>query len=570
MLERIPADDEAYHRLHAILTRRDDNDGLDRLLGYKIQQTTDPAARVRLYLDRARLRLDGTGNRKGAIEDLRRILQIDPEHAESLRRLGRLAAEDRRFAVAARFLDQALAREPDEEQKAALRLQLAEAHDGAGDLARAIRVLTAATEARPDDPEPRERLIALAIRKRDYDVALAQLTALESRAEDHAARASVLLRVGRMERDVRHDAQKALTAFRSALVLDPLGEAAGELATLVPGAAVLDEQDRMAINVVVDDLRKTLAEKDPLDARRLERLHQVARLRGLNELSDVAGQLLAALGTPGERVKARDLVRPLSLGMVTGLMAGDDSGRFRLVAELWPLLGEAAARFEGLEPGQFGAGRATKIIPGGEPRLKWLEAAALAIGISPVVHVVAQDNVSVVALDAPEPTLILGRGVLGGDPASRFRAGRALYLLHQRAATVERLPMAQLDEILWGAAVLSGARPPGVDAGALKARAKALGKGMGRKEMKALETYRPRLETETPDGAAWRAAVVRGADRFGLLVAGDAGASLRVLAGKGGGALDLRRPECLELARFALDERYLTLRRDVGLAAGER
>src|SRR6185436_2218102 len=54
VLERIPADDEAYHRLHAILTRRDDNDGLDRLLGYKIQQTTDPAARVRLYLDRAR------------------------------------------------------------------------------------------------------------------------------------------------------------------------------------------------------------------------------------------------------------------------------------------------------------------------------------------------------------------------------------------------------------------------------------------------------------------------------------------------------------------------------------
>jgi hypothetical protein len=96
----MPADDEAYHRLHAILTRRDDADGLDRLLSYKLQQTSDPAARVRLYLDRARLRLDGTGNRKGAIEDLRRILQLDPEHAESLRRLGRLAVEDRRFAVA--------------------------------------------------------------------------------------------------------------------------------------------------------------------------------------------------------------------------------------------------------------------------------------------------------------------------------------------------------------------------------------------------------------------------------------------------------------------------------------
>jgi tetratricopeptide (TPR) repeat protein len=570
VLERMPADDEAYHRLHAILTRRDDADGLDRLLSYKLQQTTDPAARVRLYLDRARLRLDGTGNRKGAIEDLRRILQLDPEHAESLRRLGRLAVEDRRFAVAARFLEQALSRESEEETQAALRLQLAEAHDGAGDLASAIRVLTAATEARPDDPEPRERLIALAIRKREFDVALAQLTALEQRSEDHAARAAVLLRVGRLERDVRHDPQRALAAFRSALVLDPLGEAAGELGTLVPGAAVLDEQDRLAINVVVDDLRKTLVDKDPLDARRLERLNQVAKLRGLTDLSDVAGHLLGALGTPGERVKARDLVRPLSLSAVTGLMGGDDSGRVGLVAELWPLLGEAAARFEGLEQGQFGASRSTRVNPGAEPRLKWLEAAALAIGVSPIVHVTAQENVSVVALDAPEPTLIIGRAVLAGDPASRFRAGRALFLLHQHAATVERVPLAQLDEILWGAAMLSGARPPGVDATALKARAKALGKGMGRKEMKALETYRVRLESTTLDGGAWRAVVVRGADRFGLLVSGDAGACLRVLAGKGGGTLDLRRPECLDLARFALDERYLNLRRDAGLTTGER
>jgi hypothetical protein len=376
----------------------------------------------------------------------------------------------------------------------------------------------------------------------------------------------VLLRVGRLERDVRHDTQRALAAFRSALVLDPLGEAAGELASMVPGTIVLDDQDRMAINVVVNDLRQWLVEHDPLDARRLERLQQVARLRGLNDLAEVAGQLLGALGQPGERSRARDLMRPLSLGTVQALMAGDASLRTRLVAEIWPLLGEAAARYEGLDPGQYGAGRATRVIPGAEPRLKWLEAAALAIGVSPTIHVAGLDNLSVVALDAPEPSLIVGRGVLGGDPASRFRAGRALFLLHQRAATVERLPGAQLDEILWGAVMLAGARPPGVDAAALKARAKMLGKGMGRKEMKALEGYRARLEAETLDGTAWRAAIVRGADRFGLLVAGDAGAAARAVASRGEGGVDLRRPDCLELMRFALDDRYTTLRREAGLS----
>jgi hypothetical protein len=32
----------------------------------------------------------------------------------------------------------------------------------------------------------------------------------------------------------------------------------------------------------------------------------------------------------------------------------------------------------------------------------------------------------------------------------------------------------------------------------------------------------------------------------------------------------VRRPECLALIRFALDERYVTLRREAGLSSGER
>jgi hypothetical protein len=196
-----------------------------------------------------------------------------------------------------------------------------------------------------------------------------------------------------------------------------------------------------------------------------------------------------------------------------------------------------------------------------------------------VVHVAGTDDRAVVALDAPEPTLVIGRGVLGGDPAARFRVGRTLFLLAQRAASVERLSVGQLDEIVRAAALLAGGRPPGVDPVALKARTKSLGKAMGRRELRALETMRARLETEPLDAMAWRGAVLRGADRFGLLVAGDLAACLRVQGGIAGGGVsssgdgrpaDLRRPECVELVRFALDDRYAALRREVGLVAGER
>jgi hypothetical protein len=311
---------------------------------------------------------------------------------------------------------------------------------------------------------------------------------------------------------------------------------------------------------------------DPLDVRRLERLRDLARMRGLSEVAEVAGQLLGGLGMPAERGRARDLTRPLTLSGAATLMAGDGASHGGLVAEVWPLLGEAAARIEGLEAGQLGVTRLTRVAPGSERRLGWVEAAAVAAGLSPLtLHVAGADDLAVVALDAPEPTLVLGRGVLGGDPATRFRVGRALFLLRQRAACVERLPAPAVDEMVRAAALLAGARPPGVDPAALKGRTKILARAVGRRELRALESLRGRLEAEPLEVGAWRAGILRGADRFGLLVSGDLAACLRVQAG--GSDLrtaDVRRPECLDLVRFALDDRYAALRRELGVVMGER
>jgi hypothetical protein len=238
---------------------------------------------------------------------------------------------------------------------------------------------------------------------------------------------------------------------------------------------------------------------------------------------------------------------------------------------VWPLIGEAAARVEGLDAGQFGASRHTRVLPGSEPRLAWLEAAALSLGIGPMsVHVAGADDLAVLALDGSEPTLLVGRGILGGDPPSRFRVGRALFLLRQRASTVERVPPPDLADTIRSAALLAGAHPPGVDPNILKARTKALGKALGRKELRTLEALRSRFDAEPLDVVAFRTAMLRGADRFGLLVAGDLAACLRAQTGGESRAALLRRPECIDLIRFAMDDRYAALRREVGLPAGER
>jgi tetratricopeptide (TPR) repeat protein len=571
VLSRTPDDEEAYRRLHDILTRRQDQGGLERLLSYKLQQTTDPALRVRLYLERARLRL-GRQDVKSAVEDFRRVLQIAPQDAEALRTLGELALDEGRFAVAASFLERALA-EPhaDSEVMANLRLQLAEAQEASGDLASSIRTLTAAAEARPEDPEPSERLVALAIRRRDHALALAHLSALESRATDPAVRAGALVRIGRIERDGRQDPNRAVAAFRTALVIDPLGEAATELASLALTGINLEDGDRNAIDGVISELRRSLLEADPLDARRLERLRDLARLRGLWDLAEVSGQLLGALGVAVPRGRARDLHRPLTLAGLASLLAGSEGPAPSLLFEMWPHIGEGAARLEGLDAAQFGASRHTRILPGSEPRLAWLEAAALSLGIGPMsVHVAGADDLAVLAIDTPEPTLLVGRGILGGDPPSRFRVGRALFLLRQRAASVERVSPPDLADTVRAAALLAGAHPPGVDPNIIKSRTKALGKALGRRELRTLEALRPRFDAEPLDILAFRTAMLHGADRFGLLVAGDLAACLRAQTGGESRAALLRRPECIDLIRFALEDRYAALRREVGLPASER
>jgi lipopolysaccharide biosynthesis regulator YciM len=223
VLVRVPEDDEAYRRLHDLVTGRRDAPALERLISFKLQATRDPAARAALYAERAAVRLDRLERRREAIHDHRRALDLDPERVDSLRVLARLAMEEERHAIAARYLEQALTAARDDDAKADLRVELATAYESAGEAARAIEVLRAAVEARPADVGPRERLVELGLRERKLDLAIRELEGLQGLASAPAARAAIAVRIGRIERDQRHDRERALAAFRSALGLDALG-----------------------------------------------------------------------------------------------------------------------------------------------------------------------------------------------------------------------------------------------------------------------------------------------------------------------------------------------------------
>ncbi len=567
LLERVPEDDEAYRRLHEILAQRDDAAGLARLVGFKLQHTVDAEARLALYQERARLRLDRLDERAGAVQDFKRSLKINPQHGESLRELGRLALEARQGDAAVRFLTRAIDVEPDEGARGPLRLQLAAGYEMAQDMDGAEQSLRTAIEADPQAAAPRERMVELATRQERHDVARAQLAALAELALDAVGRAAVLVRIGRLERDHRRIPSAAVKSFRAALEADPLSDAAGELRTTLAGAAPGDEE-RPVIERAFEEVRRGVIADDTFAKRRLEQLRDLARLRGSPDLAEVAEQLLAAADGRSAEKPARDPTRPLGAESFAALLGrGEEGGPGAGVlvwTEIWNQIGGAVGRIEGLEAGKLGASRQTKVTLASQP---WVEASRVVIGLGEfTVHVLPTAGRTVTALDAPEPTLVIERGILGGGAAARFAVARALFLLRCRAATLDRIPASQVDEMLRAAIVASGATRPECDPMTLKPRVKALTKALSRRELKELETLRPQLQSVPLDGVAWQAVVRRAADRYGLLVAGDLGPCLRVLVGAEAlTAHHLRRGEALELLRFALDDRHARLRGELGL-----
>jgi hypothetical protein len=183
---------------------------------------------------------------------------------------------------------------------------------------------------------------------------------------------------------------------------------------------------------------------------------------------------------------------------------------------------------------------------------------------------------SVTPIEGNAPTLFLGRGVLAGNAAARFRVGRALSLLRDRAVAVERMTVVDVGTLFAAAAVVAGVFPtvPPASVTEIQERARVLGKAMSRKDRRALELEASRFGFEPVDGVAFRESLLTTADRLGLLMAGDIGVAVHLAGefdpasqGPLTPAVIADRTRVMTLIRFALSDDYLTSRRDSGAGA---
>ena len=542
VLRREPDDDEAFHRLQALAERWDRSVGSGAAA--VVQAGPDPATRScgwRCTPAGRRCAPVRSPSLQEAIHDHRRILAIEPDRADSLRFLGRQALEQGRPAAAVPFYERALA---GSRRHGRRRRGAAGAGPGlrGGGSPRGRRARAPPGDRRPTrGPAGRERLISLALRGRDHALAIEQLQALEALTADRPAQAALAVRRGRLERDRRNDRTAALAAFRTALELDPLGEAAGELVATV-GEGPLAPEDAAAANQVIASLRESLA-RDPLDVRRLECLRDLAALRGLGDLRDVAAQLLSALGVGVARGRARDLTRSVPLASLGafGVPGSGGHGPGGLGREGAADERDLAAPVRGGGPhprrrsrrswaptGRPGSRPAP--IPGwpgrnrpasrwASPRCRSTWPAWTSGGWRPSI--------------SPRPAWCWAGAWWAGIPARASAWGGRWRWCGRRRRCWIACRSSDL-ELAWAAAAYLGSefQDPRYDPAVLKAMAKRLAKALSRREVKSLQSYADTFRRETMDVSGWRQAVMRAADRFGLLAGGDLAVALRMVTGR--------------------------------------
>jgi cellulose synthase operon protein C len=580
-LEARPDDEPAFTRLRALLGEIEGTpDGaaaLERLLSHRLVSVPLTAeARVALLVERARHRLTRLADRGGAIQDFKRILNIDPQHLDSLWELGHLAADAGEYGAAARFYERLLGIPGDEERAAAARLELALCYEATQERARAIDVLRRAAAARPDDPLPQQELVELHLRLGDWRSAIETLRDWETHVPDVPARSALHLRIGELLRDHGRDATGAALSFRTAAELDPLGDGMRALVALHetqgdPAGA------RQTLEREIAQLRAALAE-EPLDAARLARLAEFLEALGnrpprdphLSEaLAAVAGAREVAGGGVARAPAPPRALAPGNAGTFWAALAYP--GALGFMAEIWPLVVEAALALHPPPPGARPPHEA-RLVAGAEPRLGWVEASAVASGLGGVRLYLAAAGAPpalVVPVLEPEPALVFGPAVLHGGPEVQFRIGRALGLLRDRATVLEWVTAEDLAPLFACAAVVAGAPPAAGLPAPPEAMLKAVTRAMSRKDRKALALQASRFGFEALDPARWQRAVLRTADRLGLLLAGDVAAAVAALAASDAPATGVRPDPARrdDLLRFALADAYPLLRHEGGLAS---
>ncbi|MBI3183805.1 MAG: tetratricopeptide repeat protein [Myxococcales bacterium] len=548
----------------------------------RVQQGGEAKRLSAIHLKLGAIYHDQLSDLTRAAAHLQTALSGDPSSAEALERLAAIHTVSRNWTGAADCLKRLLEIESRPEAAARHHLALARIQDeGFGDAAQAAALYRRALELAPGDGAVIDRLAEIYQRTGNLSELVQILEQQAPRAGDAGRAVSLRLRVGELYAKSLDQPQRAVTAYRAALEMDP---------ECVPAHAALADlymRDAAAAPMAIEEHRALLR----LDPTRVESLHALFRLweglkhsdkafcaAGMLHYLKAANEAETAFYSEAKNRIPQDCPNGLTPIDIDNLM---HPGARNVLVEIFRAIGDQLTK---LHPPQFealGIDRKADRLKPDHAVHKAVRAVAQVLGVEDFE--VYQARRGMVFLETTEPLAVcVGQDVVRKFNAreQKFLIGRAVLGLHHKTAIASKLANRDLIDLLGNSVrifhpefALLGQRSDETS--------KQLRKAYSRKALKA-------LEAPATTAAAAHALDVQGtvealslsANRAGLLLCGDVAAGLNMLLRddpnfssiRGEGA-DLaaealrRRPDVRELFAFGLSDDFFRLRQKVGLAA---
>lgn len=584
-----PHEEDAFQRLHRIYTAQRSTRGLEDLLSHRIYNTPgeERGVLIGLHFERAELRLK-RGDRAGAARDMGQVLKHDPQHLEALRQLARLYDDDnnprRALALYTRYMSAADSRS----LKRPAAIRVAELLHQLGRTADAIDVCRQFLELSSEDEQVLSLLSDMYVKVRDFARAIETLERLGEAHTEAGARAENMRRIAGLHWKEMKNLQEARTTLLRARDVDPGNiDVVDDLRGLSKQMGLQDDLDRL-LGRSKDDLREALAAR-PLDSELYYKLMRVA------EWHEDTYTLLAALGARcflgTADAQDRDLYRRRMKKQTFDpkRKGGGQTWRTALVArgaksafgEVWAVIADTVTRMhEGkgvpTDPSALGVGRGDKVNRrAGGPVSQKLDPIAAVFGLGDFDIYVSHSSPDIIAgVVADPPALVVGHQVVTSlDAARRFRLGRTLSMLRDRAFLLEKLERAEL-ELVMAAAVfmIEPTASLSLPRGEVEAESRRLAKALPRKARKELPLAVTRFMQEGGELDAWLDGVLATANRSGLLACGDILVAMNELAPELGAERRVpedvaralsKNPQAARLLTYSVSDEYLGLRREL-------
>jgi tetratricopeptide (TPR) repeat protein len=575
-LNIVPGHAETNTVLIWIYRSKGDDESIARLFKERIDGEEDAGALVALYQEQAD-QFFASDDFEGALRALDNLLELAPDGCPAyLTKIEILDTLERwEDAVETMRLYMLKTDDPVEVRNMSWRASHV-ISEQLGDVKTAMSWLEQLITGGDRHPETERKLIALAKKAGNFELAADALSRLAGLLNDETEQIQAMLDEAKIRLEKLFDDDRADEIVNEILAVRP-----AHLPTL-KFYAQFGEQDRVssALGVGIDVVRD-LVNVNPIDLNLVNKLRLLAKLRGEEDLLFLCDDVITLLSGddaepwPGDLVPSSELDSEMLRHFF--VHPNEISTAARMTEMVGAVSGEVYANREHIPR----VSKETRIaLKSGDPVVRWVHAWAGLLGYKKAqVHRTGEDFSGVVALPDSVPAVGINPSVTSPLSAKhRFFLARNIWRSARGFSVFEEGDVSgPCQWVVAVAAAIVGERielPLPTDAdivsGVKKAMPRRLRRGLADPSHLLLQEDRRSLR-------AWATAISYSADRFGLLAATRLVEVIPLIIEEVAGSSGLKKyrenprdtltkvPRCMEILRFALSKKYLDARRKVGL-----